>query len=85
MKIVNKIQLKIFIFTAMKNRCLLHGHVFVMSFKECSTSMSQLIKTYILLTGTERVKHVMPKALEASSPKGNDRSSESQYKSIWTF
>ena len=30
MKIVEKIKLKIVIFTAMKNRCILHGHVFVM-------------------------------------------------------
>ena len=30
MKIVTKIQLKIVIFTAMKNRCILHGRVFVM-------------------------------------------------------
>ena len=30
MKIVKKIQLKIVIFTAVKNRCILHGHVFVM-------------------------------------------------------
>ena len=33
MKIVKKIQLKIIIFTAMKNRCMLHGRVFVMSFR----------------------------------------------------
>ena len=32
MKIVKKIQPKIVIFTAVKNRCMLHGHVFVMSF-----------------------------------------------------
>ena len=31
MKIVKKIQPKIVIFTAVKNRCMLHGHVFVMS------------------------------------------------------
>ena len=30
MKIVKKIQLKIVIFTAVKNRCILHGRVFVM-------------------------------------------------------
>ena len=28
MKIVKTIQLKMFIFTAVKNRCLLHGHFF---------------------------------------------------------
>ena len=33
MKIVKKSQLKIFIFTAMKNRCILHGRVFVMEMK----------------------------------------------------
>ena len=32
MKIVKKIQLKIVIFTAMENRCILHGRVFVMIF-----------------------------------------------------
>ena len=30
MKIVNKFQLKIIIFTAVKNHCILHGRVFVM-------------------------------------------------------
>ena len=30
MKIVTKFQLKIVIFTAVKNRCILHGRVFVM-------------------------------------------------------
>ena len=29
---IKKQQLKIVIFTAVKNRCMLHGHVFVMSF-----------------------------------------------------
>ena len=31
MKIVKQIELKIVIFTTVKNRCILHGHVFVMS------------------------------------------------------
>ena len=31
MKIVKKIQLKIVIFTAVKNRCMFHGRVFVMT------------------------------------------------------
>ena len=30
MKIVKQIQLKIVIFTAVKNRCILHGRLFVM-------------------------------------------------------
>ena len=30
MKIIKKFQLKILIFTAVKNRCILHGRVFVM-------------------------------------------------------
>ena len=30
MSIVKTIQLKIVIFTAVKNRCILHGHIFVM-------------------------------------------------------
>ena len=37
MKIVKKFQLKIVIFTAVKNRCMLHGRVFVMGSKECSS------------------------------------------------
>ena len=32
MKIVKTIQLKIVIFTAVKNRCMLNGRVFVMNF-----------------------------------------------------
>ena len=32
MKIVKKSQRKIVIFTAVKNRCILHGRVFVMKF-----------------------------------------------------
>ena len=31
MKIIKQFQLKIVIFTAVKNRCLLHGRVFVMT------------------------------------------------------
>ena len=33
MKIVKNFQLKIVIFTVMKNRCILHGHVSVMLFQ----------------------------------------------------
>ena len=36
MKIVNKFQLKIVIFTAEKNRCILHGRDFVMRFVHTS-------------------------------------------------
>ena len=35
MKIVTKILLKMVIFTAVKNRCILHGHVFVMHAQLC--------------------------------------------------
>ena len=35
MKIVKKIQLKNVIFTAVKNRCILHGRVFVMGSFSC--------------------------------------------------
>ena len=37
MKIVKKIQLKIVIFTALKNRSKLHGRVFVMMFLDMQT------------------------------------------------
>ena len=53
MKIVKKFQLKIVIFTDVKNRCMLHGHVFVMKVKlfmcglkwwlcQCSSRISYL-------------------------------------------
>ena len=42
MKIVKKNQLKIVIFTAVKNRCMLHGHVFVMT--SSSTSEAPVLK-----------------------------------------
>ena len=35
MKIIKKNQLKIVNFTAVKNRCMLHGHVFVMKMSSC--------------------------------------------------
>ena len=35
MKIVKQFKLKIVIFTAVKNRCILHGRVFVMSYLNC--------------------------------------------------
>ena len=41
MKIVKKLQLKIVIITAVKNRCMLHGHVFVMSYHEESESFAR--------------------------------------------
>ena len=64
MKIVKNNQLKIVIFTAMKNRCILHGHVFVMicqhhncnlSFIVCNLhshqigNMSKLYNTYSII------------------------------------
>ena len=47
MKIVKKIQLKIVIFTAMKNRCILHGRVFVIK----TVRNSCLIANCCLTTG----------------------------------
>ena len=46
MKIVEKIKLKIVIFTAVKNRCILHGRVFVMFRKEMTTTMLRPRDTY---------------------------------------
>ena len=49
MKIIKKIKLKIVIFTAAKNRCILHGHVCVMFWcyfycvNDCRSSLSQVL------------------------------------------
>ena len=52
MKIVKKNQLKIVIFTAVKNRCMLHGHVFLMKSlePECPshTKSSRFLVLYVL-------------------------------------
>ena len=42
MKIVKKNQLKIVIFTAVKNRCILHGRVFVMFLWDISQQSSPI-------------------------------------------
>ena len=42
MKIVRTFQLKIVIFTAMKNRCILHGCVFVMYFEKAVVQLSDI-------------------------------------------
>ena len=42
MKIVKKIQLKIVIFTAVKNCCILHGRVFVMFYNKNNTTLINL-------------------------------------------
>ena len=54
MKIVQKIQLKIVIFTAVKNRCILHGRVFAMSSKFISFPGSiclQICDIFVLRAG----------------------------------
>ena len=58
MKIVKKNQLKIVIFTAVKNRCILHGRVFVMW---CMSMYVQLIKHpfFQVVFGGGR-KHLLP-------------------------
>ena len=54
MKIVKKFQIKIVIFTVVKNRCILHGRVFVMCFLVCVSEFDilysfELTLFYILL------------------------------------
>ena len=44
MKIVRNIQLKIVIFTAVKNRCILHGRVFVMFM--CTLNEKLIVLTF---------------------------------------
>ena len=44
MKIIKKNQPKIVIFTAVKNRCLLHGRVFVMNIEEVPQNIVNVIK-----------------------------------------
>ena len=43
MKIVKKNQLKIFIFTAVKNRCILHGRVLVMQVFQDEAQIEMII------------------------------------------
>ena len=43
MKIDKQFQMKIVIFTAVKNRCILHGHVFVMSVFESTALLKSEI------------------------------------------
>ena len=50
MKIVNKFQLKIVIFTAMKNRCIMHGRVIVMSYFSCHLQLSSWACYFIRIT-----------------------------------
>ena len=52
MKIVKTFQLKIVIFTAVKNRCLLHGRVFVMESLDGGLSGILLALKKHLITGT---------------------------------
>ena len=49
MKIVKKNQLKIVIFTAVKNRCILYRHVFVMVIK-LSSKKASTEKIFMLVT-----------------------------------
>ena len=57
MKIVNKNQPKIVIFTAVKNRSMLHGRVLVMSFVYIGAKVCQVLLHYILFA-TRRQKCV---------------------------
>ena len=50
MKIVKKVQLKIVIFTAVKNRCKLHGRVFAMG-----TARDRDFLCYPVLTSTHNL------------------------------
>ena len=52
MKIVKKVHLKIVIFTAVKNRCMLHGRVFENSDRNLSTIMLDVGKTEFILFGS---------------------------------
>ena len=47
MKIVKKIQMKIVIFTAVKNRCMLHRRVFVMALKHRLWVLVEAVPTCI--------------------------------------
>ena len=50
MKIVKNNQLKIVIFTAVKNRCILHGHVFVMFVRNKRLRLSSKVREYTTST-----------------------------------
>ena len=54
MKIVKKYQVKIVIFTAVKNRCILHGHVFVII--GCSVRMMNILPVSESSHVTQEVK-----------------------------
>ena len=56
MKIVQKIQLKIVIFTAMKNRCILHGRVFVMLVQQLARRLGLECRVFGLLC-SEQLRH----------------------------
>ena len=50
MKKVKKTQPKIVIFTAVKNRCILHGRVFIMSAVHAGMTATIFLFSYILHT-----------------------------------
>ena len=56
MKIVKQIQPKVVIVTAVKNRCMLHGRVFVMSFRLTIYSISLIYSTNSENHGTKEYK-----------------------------
>ena len=56
MKIVNKFQLKIVIFTAVKNRCILHGRVFVVLI--FSQSIKYCLIAILISTRVQAVKRL---------------------------
>ena len=54
MKIVKIFRLKIVIFTALKNRCMLHGRVFVMTFYFVRSSRHAIISSTQHISGNKR-------------------------------
>ena len=55
MKMVKRNQLKIFIFTAVKNRCILHGRVFVMNSRSRENSNNTGFRVISDISGNKQV------------------------------
>ena len=47
MKIVKRFQPKIVIFTAMKNRCILHGRVFVIAWADVQAELMPMLLVHL--------------------------------------
>ena len=56
MKIIKKNQLKMFIFTAVKYRCILHGRVFIMRY--VVSALNEFIMSNDILTLTRTSKRI---------------------------